>query len=153
MKQKRIINANVYENILLAVTVMLYFIIINFSYYKISDSELILGLKITSAIVFVLGLIFIEIAYNKESGRITMHALELLVLSGFTLSIKHIVEMQKISFPDFILLSSYIFSIYYLLKSVIIYTKERREYLKSLSDIREIVDIKPEKKEAKKANK
>ena len=39
------------------------------------------------------------------------------------------------------------------LKAIILYTKERREYLRSLSDIREIVDIKPEKREAKKTNK
>lgn len=153
MKEKKVINRNVYENILLAVTIMLYFILINFAYYNIGEISLILGLKIASTVLLILGIIFIEIAYNKENGKIAFHAIELLVLSGFTLSIKHIVEIRNLDFPDFIVLSSYVFSIYYIFKAVILYTKERREYLKSLSDIREIVDIKPIKKEAKKTNK
>ena len=57
---------------------------------------------------------------------------------------------KKIVFEDYILITSYIFSLYYILKAIIIFTKEKREYLKSLSDIREIVDIKPIKKEAEK---
>lgn len=153
MKEKKLINRNVFENILLAVAIMLYFIIINFAYYNIEESNLILGLKIASTVDLILGIIFLEIAYNKESGKVAFHAIEILVLSGFTLSIKHIVEMKNLNFPDFILLSSYAFSIYYILKAIILYTKERRDYLKSLSDIKEIVDIKPTKKEAKKTNK
>ena len=153
MKEKASISAKVFENILLAVTIMLYFIIINFAYYRINESNLVLGLKIVSTVVFSLGIIFLEIAYYKDSGKIAINALEILVLSGFTLSIKHIVEMKNLNFPNFILISSYIFSAYYIFKAVIMYTKERKEYLRSLSDIREIVDIKPTKKEAKKTNK
>lgn len=150
--KKQKISENVSENILIAVAIMLYFILINFSYYRLEENFLVIELKVLSAIVLILGIIFLEKAYHKDSGKIAINAIELLFLSGHTLSIMHVVEVNNFIFTDYILISSYIFSVYYLVKSIIIFTKERREYLKSLSDIREIVDIKPTKKDAEKRN-
>ena len=153
MKNKRKISRNVYENILLAVAIMLYFIIINFSYYRLPETYLILGLKILSGLVLLLGIFFLENAYHKSSSKLSINAVEILILSGYTLSIVHVVQANKFVFENYILISSYVFSIYYLIKSIFVFTKERRTYLKSLSDIREIVDIKPTKKQAEKRNK
>lgn len=153
MKNKRKISRNVYENILLAVAIMLYFIIINFSYYRLPETYLILGLKILSGLVLLLGIFFLENAYHKGSSKLSINAVEILILSGYTLSIVHVVQANKFVFENYILISSYVFSIYYLIKSIFVFTKERRTYLKSLSDIREIVDIKPTKKQAEKRNK
>ena len=153
MKKKAFLSAKVYINIILAVVVMLYFILINFAYNRTIEENLILGLKIASGLILMLGIFFLEIAYNKDSGRLAVHAIELLVLAGFTLSIEHIVQVKKLLFTDYVLFSSYIFSAYYIFKAAIVYTKERKKYLDSLSDIREIVDIKPTKKEAKKRQK
>ncbi len=150
MKKEKKISDNVFANILIAVAIMIYFIMINFSYYRLEEDILIIELKILSTGVLILGIIFLEIAYRKGSGKIAMHAIELLVLSGYTLSIMHVVEVKNFVFNDYTLISSYVFSIYYIIKSIIIYTNERRNYLKNLSDIREIVDIKPTKKEAEK---
>ena len=146
------ISDAVFENILIAVAIMIYFILINFAYYRIEEETLLLGLKILSMLVLGLSIIVIEIAYKKDNGKIAINGIELLVLAGYTLSIAHVVEAQKLEFANYILISSYIFSIYYLLKAIIIFTKERRDYLKSFSDIREIVENKPIKKEAKKKN-
>ncbi len=151
--KKKAISKHVFENILIAVAIMLYFIIINFAYYKVEKSTLLLGLKILSMVVMLFGIIFLEISYRKDSGKLAINALEILVLAGYTLSIAHVVEAQKLEFANYILMSSYAFSIYYLLKAIIVFTKERREYLKSLSDIKEIVTNNPTKKEAEKRNK
>ena len=153
MENEKKISANVFKNILLAVIVMLYFILINFLYYRINENVMIIVLKSLSGIILMLGIIIMEIAYKKDSGIIGINSIELLVLSGFTLSIEHVVEAKKLDFPNYILVSSYIFSIYYILKAIVIYTKEKKEKLKSLSDIKEIVDIKPTKKEAEKKQK
>lgn len=152
MKNKKI-SQDVFENILIAVSIMLYFIVINFAYYRISESNLLLGLKILSMVVLTLGIVFIEIAYRMDSGKRALNSIEILVLAGYTLSIAHVVEARKLNFANYILVSSYMFSIYYLLKSIFIYTKERREYLKSFSDIKEIVSNEPTKKTATKKRK
>ena len=74
-------------------------------------------------------------------------------ISFFTLSATHISTLMKYNFRFYVLTFSYIFSTYYVLKCIIIYTKERRKYLESLSDISDIVkEDKPIVKEAKKRN-
>ena len=97
--------------------------------------------------------VLMEIAYRKDNGRIAINSIEVLVLASHTLSIAHIVEAHRFSFANYILVSSYIFSIYYLFKAIFVYTKEKKEYLDSLSDIKEIVANNPTKKEATKKNK
>ncbi len=149
MKNNKV-SFNVYKNILIAVFIMIYFIIINSLYYKIETNKLLDILKILSMIILFMGIVVLEIAYRKENGRLGIHAAEIIVLAGYTLSISHIVELKKFEFANYILVSSYIFSIYYILKSIVIYTKEKRDYLNSLSDIKEIVANDPIKKKATK---
>lgn len=149
MKNNKV-SFNVYKNILIAVFIMIYFIIINTLYYKVDTNKLLDILKILSMIILFMGIVVLEIAYRKENGKIGIHAIEIIVLAGYTLSISHIVELKKFRFANYILVSSYLFSIYYLLKSIVIYTKEKKDYLNSLSDIKEIVANDPIKKKATK---
>lgn len=149
MEPKKV-SKNVYENLLIAIFIMIYFIAINFFYYKIEKSNLLLILKILSMVILGGGIILLEISYRKDSGKIAVNAIEVLVIAAHTLSIAHVVDLQKFEFANYILVSSYMFSIYYLFKAIFIYTKEEREYLKSLSDIKEIVTNDPVKKVAKK---
>lgn len=149
MENKKV-SKNVYENLLIAICIMIYFIAINFSYYKLEKNNLLLILKVLSMLILTGGIILLEIAYRRDSGKRAINAIEILILAAHTLSIAHIVELQKFEFANYILVSSYMFSIYYLLKAIIVYTKEKREYLKGLSDIKEIVTNEPIKKVAKK---
>ncbi len=148
MKNK--ISKNVYENILIATLIMLYFIVINFLYCKLPKTIMLLVLKTLSMIVLTICITILEYAFRKDSGKRAINGIEILILAGHTLSIAHIVESKKFEFANYILVSSYIFSIYYLFKAIFIYTKERREYLNSLSDIKEIVSNDPVKKVATK---
>ena len=149
MKNNKV-SFNVYKNILIAVVIMIYFIIINTLYYKLDKSLLLNILKALSIVILLFGLIILEIAYRKEKGNLGINAIEIIILAGHTLSIAHIVQLKKFEFANYILVSSYMFSIYFIFKSIIIYTKEKRDYLKSLSDIREIVVNDPVKKTATK---
>ena len=149
MKNKKI-NKKIYANILIAIAIMIYFLLINFAYYQLQKSYLLIILKILSMLTLGLGIIVLEIAYKKESGKIAINAVEVLIIAAHTLSIAHIVEIQRLDFASYILVSSYVFSIYYVLKAIFIHTKERREYLNSLSDIKEIVTNEPIKKVATK---
>ena len=65
----------------------------------------------------------------------------------------HVTQTTNFGFTKYIFISSSVITIYYILKAILVYTKDKRNYLKNLSDIREIVDIKPTKKQAKKREK
>ena len=143
----------IFKNLLKAIGIMCYFIILNFAYTRMNTDRLINDIEVFSGIFLVIGLVMLEIAYKKDSGKSAISGIELLVLSMHSLSINHIITFYKYDFRFYLLVSSYVFAIYYVLKSVVIYTKEKREYLKSLSDISEIVKEEPVKKEAEKRRK
>lgn len=144
----------IFWNVIKAVAIVVYFMILNIAYSKMQEARILEDTKIFAGIFLIAGLIELERAYKKDSGKIAVTALELIVLSLFTLSIIHISTLLKYDFRLYVVTFSYLFAIYYIIKAVLIYTKEKKEYLQSLSDISDIVKKdKPAKKEAKKREK
>ena len=142
-----------FKDLLKAVCIMLYFIILNLAYSTIKQERLVGDIEIFAGAFLVVGIVFLERAYKKDSGSIALTGIEFLVLSLHSLSIMHIITLFKYDFRFYLLTSSYIFSIYYVLKAILLYTKGRKAYLDSLSDISEVVKKdEPIKKEAKKRN-
>ena len=141
----------IFKQIIIAISIMLYFIIINYAYEQMKTDRLINDIKIFSGAFLVLGIYFLEKAYKNEKLNSLIYSIESFVLSAHSLSILYVITRFNFDFRLYLLTSSYIFSIYYILKSIVIYTKGERQYLKSLSDIPEIV--KKEKPVVKKATK
>lgn len=141
----------IFYNLLKAIGVMCYFILLNLAYSTIKQERLLGDIEVFAGVFLVMGMIFLERGYKKESGSIAITGVEFLFLSLHSLSIMHIITLFQYHFQFYLLTSSYVFSIYYVLKAIILYTKGRRDYWKSLSDISEIVKKEePIKKEAKK---
>ena len=149
-ENNKIIRKKIFDNLLVAVAIMVFFIVINFAYIKLEQSLLLNIIKLSSLMVLFLSIGIFEIAYNKDSGRIALYGIEVLLFAIHLLTIFHIVVRFKLTIGSYLVFSAYGFSIYYLFKSILIYTNERKKYLNSLSDIHEIVSNIPEKKEAKK---
>ena len=85
-----------------------------------------------------------------------MNKLNLLIhhlLATFTLLIRHMPKLFGCSTQTYVLIGSYLFAIYYMLKSAILYTREKQELLNRLSDIKEIVKEEPVKKVTRRRNK
>ena len=149
-ENNKIIRKKIFENLIIAIAMMIYFIIINFSYLRMDENILLQGIKRASIVILIFSIIIFEVAYRKDSGRIAINGIEVLVLAIQTLTIWTVINRFKLEFDRYILFSTYAFAIYYILKSIIIYTIEKKKYLDSLSDIHEIVSNEPVKKEAKK---
>ncbi len=140
----------IFKNLILAIVVMAYFIACNILYTQLNLDRMELITKAISGVFLVVSIVLFELAYKRDSGTLTITAIELLILSIHALFIHHVITIYQFNYQTYILTSSYIFAIYYVLKSIIIYTKARRKYVKSLSDISEIVKEEPVIKEAKK---
>ena len=143
----------VFKNLLKAIGIMTYFIVLNFAYTRMNVERLMNDIEVFSGIFLVIGLVMLERAYKQDSGKMALSGIELLCLSMHSLSINHVIAFYQYDFRFYLLTSSYVFAIYYVLKSIIIYTREKRQYLKNMSDISEIVKEEPIKKEAKKRRK
>mgnify|MGYP004598300207 CR=1 FL=1 len=152
-EKNKIVRKKIFENIIIAIAIVLYFVIINFSYSRMEEDMLLQGIKMASMGILALSIVTFEIAYHKDSGRIAINGIEVLVLAILTLTIRLVTARFKIDFGKYIVYLAYTFTIYYILKSIILYTIEKKKYLDSLSDIHEIVSNEPVKKEAKKRKK
>ena len=150
MEDKKYLK-KIWVNISIAAILMLYFIIVNILYNKLNHDSLILTLKTLSVIIMAISIIIFEIAYKKDDGIIAITGIEILITAFHTLSILHVVQVSTFDFRIYILTSSYLFAIYFVLKSMMIYTMEKRKYLKSLSDIKNIVKNEPTRKDAKRS--
>lgn len=141
----------IFINIFFAIIVMLYFFIINIAYTGLTLDKLEEAIQLFSGIYLFVGLIFLEKAYKQDSGEKTIISMELMVVSMYSLSILHIIKKYQFDFQIYLTASSYICAIYFVLKSIIIYTRSKMEILEGISDVKEIVKKeKPIKKEATK---
>ena len=140
------------SNLLKAVGIICYFVVLGFASYKMNIERLMGDIQVFAGMFLVLGILTIERAYKKDSGIFAITGIELLVLSMHSLSIMHVITFFKYDLIKYLVISAGIFSLYYILKAIIIYTLDRRKALKNLSDISEIVKDEPVKKEAIKKN-
>lgn len=152
-ENNKLINKKVFENVIIAIILMIYFIVINYLNDILDYEKVNLILKILSMVIMTVGIIIFEIAYKKDSGKLAINGIEAIIIASHTLSISYVVKVNDFYFNNYILVSSYIISIYYIMKSIMVYTREKKKYLNSLSDIKEIVNDKPQKKEATKKKK
>ena len=144
---------SILENLLMAIIIVIYFCLVIFMYYKLKEENIILILKIFSMIVLAIGIMFLEIGYRTENTKIVINSIEIIFLAMHSLSVTYIVELKKLYFTKYILSSAILFALYYIIKMIWIITEERKKYLDSLSDIKEIIVNEPVKKVATRKNK
>lgn len=141
-------------NIVKAIIVIFYFLILNLISEKIGEELFRRGIQICTMIFLFIAIYIIEKAYKEDDGVKAIDGIEVLVLATAVLTLEYITNRFKFQFNSYSSTVSYVFAIYFVLKSIVIYTKGRKEVEKSLSDIEEIVKKEePIKKEATKKRK
>ncbi len=95
--------------------------------------------KFFSLGVLIITIIIFESSYKKDSGKGALYGIEALMIAINTLIINNMMKRFNISFQNYLIISMSVFLIYYIFKIVILYTQNRKRYLESLSDIRDIV--------------
>lgn len=152
-KANNLVTGDVLANLAYSSMIMIYFMFFNIQYEVLPEATLIKYINISSIAFLLISILMIEISYRKEDGGTLIYGLEFLVLAIFTLLIQHLPKLFKCNTQTYILIGSYLFALYYMLKSTILYTREKQKELESLSDIKEIVKDEPIKKATKRKNK
>ena len=132
-------NKRVFNNILIAIFIMLYFYFINLGSINIEPQKLELDLKVFSVVTILITVAIFEIAYKKDSGIVAIYGIESMFVSLSTLFLTYLFTIYNKTFHLIVFWISLAFAIYYVLKSIIIYLKMKKEYKKSLSDINDII--------------
>lgn len=137
-EKKLKINKRIFQNIMVAIVIVLYFTFINLGFYNLEPAKFLVDLQVFSMLTIGITIIVFEIAYKKDSGELAIYGIESLVLSICTLLTIYVGMYYNNKFSYIINTISMLFAIYYVGKSIIIYTKMKRKALKRASDIDKI---------------
>lgn len=131
-------NIVIFKNIITAIIITIYFILINLGCYYLEKTVFSTLLKIISFIILAFAISFFEKGYRKDNERIFLYGIELLFLAFFTLLMQYKIYSNS-NIVNLILSMSFMyFSIYYIIKGLIQARNVEKKY--SSTDIREIIE-------------
>lgn len=140
-KTKEKICKKVFINLLFANAVLLFFMVLRLMALNLDKNVNILIYKILSGILLATTLALFEIAYKKDSDSLAIISIEMLCLSIATLLTPYTLISKSNIWTS---IMGIYFAIYYSIKNIATYRKEKSKYLKEKNDIAQIV-----KKESK----
>lgn len=136
------INRYLFQNIMVAIAIIIYFIFLNLGKQNIQLNVYVTDLKVFGMCILLLAIMLLEKAYKDDSGRLAVFGIEMIVLSLTTISLIYVDLMLSSRYSVILTSISYIFAIYYLIKSVVIYLKKRKKYF--VDGMKEIIKDKEE---------
>ena len=149
---QKIIKA-IFNNVINSICVVALCFLLNIVYVLGLNEVLEKCIEISTIILLFIAIYFFEKAFKNDKEIIFLYGIETLLLSFLIMSIKYITKKFNINFMAYSCTISYLYSIYYIMKSIIIYTKEKIKIKKSYCDIPEILKKEePLIKEAMKTN-
>lgn len=129
------IHKKIFKNILFAIVILIYFILINMGYTSIKSDVFITDLKVFSITCIVATICVFEYAYKKESGKYGVNGIELLILSIATLLCIRIYTIYNNKFVSLVTSIALLFAIYYVGKSIVEYVKYKRKLNKQTTNV------------------
>ena len=149
---KKPIVKDILVNVIYLLLILIYFICFNTQGTLLAVEVLNQFINISSMVFLIISIIMLEVGYRKENAKIFINGFEFFVLAIFTLLIKHISKVLENPIKSYVEVGIYASIAYYILKSAVIFTKDKHDQLKNLSDIKEIVKEEPTKKATKRKN-
>ena len=131
------IHTRVFQNIFLAVIIILYLNFIILGFKNIENSVFLVDLKVFSMSILVIAIGVIEYAYKKDSGRHAINGIETLVLAIATMGFIYLNMMWQEKFVPVVVITALVFAIYYVAKTIVIYKKMKKQF--SLENIKEMI--------------
>ena len=136
-------------NCSIGVLILAYWLLIILCKMYVDKSIVIIACNVANIVLLALTIVMFEIAYKKNNGVLAIYGIEIMVLTIFTLFIPYIYYESDGNTRIYLSLVGIVMAIYYSIKSACIYILERKKYIKSQSDIKEIIT--KERKNKKKA--
>lgn len=133
------INKKIFERLLISIGISFFYILLIFGFHNIEREVYLKDIKVFSIALCIISILLFEYSYKKESMKICVVGIENLILALVTLFCTYICILQEAKYIAYLALVSYVFTIYNLIKSVRIYKKMKNDYIKTLSDINDIV--------------
>ena len=136
---KKKINSKILKNLAIILGIALYFTGLYFGMINIPTDIYIVILKVISIIFLVATIIILEIGYRKDNEEVWLHGIEAMAVGVFTQYLISLYSIFYARYGTLILSAGIVVLVYYAIKIIIIKRRIEKEYIKSLTDIGEIV--------------
>lgn len=144
---KESLRKEIFTNIIICACLVVYFLFLFLGSVDKTKAVRAIDLKIFSTMYLATSIILFEIAYRKDSGKLAIHGIEVLLVAIITLFLPYIIfELDSKYQKIYAFVGEYI-AAYYVIKCICIAIARKRKYSKDVSDIKEI--IKKEKRTVK----
>ena len=137
--KKKKIYKKVFSNIILGIVVTLYFIGIGIGFLNIDGPTFITDLKVFSLSILAIAIILFEFAYGKDDDKTALYGVEMLFVAIMSFVLLYTCILHKDKFIAVANIVACIGVLYYLVKSISIYIREKLKWKKTISDVKEIV--------------
>lgn len=145
-EEKQKITRIALDNLINAISIMTYLIVLMLLPLIKKQMFSITIYKTASMIILFLSIFIFEKAYKCDSGKLTISGIEVLILAIITLFAQYgFLKMQY----TFLQLAGVYYGAYYIIKTIVLSAKIKRNYRKTVSDISEIVKKESKDKKAK----
>lgn len=128
-----------FVNLIVSISLMIYLIAINILYLNTETHIFMYIVKILAVILGIIDIILFETSYRKDSIPLWIHSFEILCICTLVFSIPYIYVYLNNIFKTMLMFSPIFFSIYYVIKTIIIHVFETKKYQNNLSDVKDIV--------------
>ncbi len=139
-EKKNKIHKKIFQNIIIAIGIVLYFIFINLGFTNIKPETFYKDLQVFSMISIIFTIVLMEKAYKKDNNELTIHTIEALVFSICTLLTIYIRNYYSDKFMWIINTISILFAIYYVGKCIIIDYKMTKKAKKRAREKRKLLN-------------
>ena len=128
-EEQKKIGKRIFQELCMAITVMLYINFIILGFINIESSVFYTDLKVFGIGLALLAVGIFEYAYKKDSGRYCIYGIEVLILSFITVALMYIEITTQHKFIQIAVLIAFIYSVYYVGKSIILFKKLKKQYI------------------------
>lgn len=127
-EEEKRLSSVVFENLCVAIAIMIYLFFIILGFINIKEEVYNVDLKVFSVIILVIAILLFERAYKKDNGKLCAFGIETLFLAIITMGFLYInLELQNMFLPITAIISL-LFAIYYVAKSIYLYSKLKKKY-------------------------
>lgn len=137
-------NKNIFRNLIFAVGITIYFILLNLGYHFIEKTIFTRDTVVFSFAALIVVIILFERAYRSEKGYYAVHGIEVLVASIFTYFVPYTYFNFDVTVTKILMASPIAFVVYYCIKAIVIGIKANK---KKENDIKNIIKNEEMKKD------
>lgn len=136
---KEDIKTNIFHTLIAALIIVAYLVAINLMYYKFDHNSFEHYMKYFALGIILITVVDIEIAYRKDSKKLALIGVELLVCGILSLYIPYIYLHTTAYFRNSIMILPAVLLIYYAFKSFVIFKQNQFKHQNNLSDVKTLL--------------